>query len=141
MSGVNKVILLGNVGTAPEIKHLDNGRSVASLSLATSRVYKNSAGERVENTEWHKLVFWSPLSAIVEKYVVTGSKLYIEGRITTRSYTNKNNEKRFLTEIEVREMQMLDKPKSKAQSEEPKSEDFPQTTPDADDDDRYAHLK
>ena len=148
MSGVNKVILLGNVGTAPDIKHLDNGRSVAKLTLATSRVYKNHEGERVEITDWHKLVFWSPLSSVVEKYVTKGAKLYIEGRITTRSYTNKNDERRYLTEIEVREMQMIDKPKSQPPSEASK-EDNPYHKSSANnpqaqgvtDDEIYKHLQ
>ncbi|MCY4418712.1 MAG: single-stranded DNA-binding protein [Cytophagales bacterium] len=125
MGGVNKVILLGNVGTEPEVRHLDNGRSVANLSLATNRVYKNQAGERVENTDWHKLVFWSPLATIVEKYVKKGSRLYVEGRITTRSYLDKDENRRYITEIEVREMQMIDKRTETNQEEE---QDFNQKT-------------
>jgi single-strand DNA-binding protein len=79
MSGVNKVILLGNLGKGPEIKHLENGRMRASFSLATNEVYKNKEGEKISNTEWHNIVLWSPLAEIAEKYLSKGKQVYIEG--------------------------------------------------------------
>ena len=108
MLGINKVILVGNTGKDPEMRHLESGRACAKLTLATQERYKNREGERVEKTEWHNLVFWSPLAEIVEQYVQKGSKLYIEGKIRTRSYEDKQGEQRYITEVEVREMIMLD---------------------------------
>ena len=108
MSGINKAILLGNVGKDPDIRHLDNGRSVAKFPLATTERYKNKEGERVEKTEWHNINIWSPLAEIVEKYVRKGSKLYLEGRIQTRNYEDASGNKKYFTEVEAREMLMLD---------------------------------
>ena len=107
MAGVNKAILLGNVGKDPEVRYLDNQRAVAKCPLATTHVYKGRDGARVETTEWHNLVFWSPLAEIVEKYVKKGTRLYVEGRISTRSYDDREGNKRYITEIEAREMQMV----------------------------------
>ena len=83
---VNKVILVGNVGRDPEIKHLDKGVAVAKFSLATTENYTSKTGEKVSTTEWHNIVAWRGLAEIVEKYVKKGSQLYIEGRIRTSSY-------------------------------------------------------
>ena len=77
MSGVNKVILLGNLGKDPEVRRLDDGRGVANFSLATSETYKNKAGEKVTNTEWHNIVLWSPLADIAESYLKKGSQVYL----------------------------------------------------------------
>lgn len=103
---VNKVILVGRLGDDPEVKHLDENTTVAKFSLATSEVYKNKAGEKVETTEWHQCVIWGGLTKVVEQYVKKGSQLYIEGKIKTRSY-EKDNEKRYITEIVCDNMQML----------------------------------
>ena len=106
---VNKVILLGNVGKDPDVKKLDSGISVASFSLATSeRAYKLANGTQVpERTEWHNLILWRGLAEIAEKYVRKGDKLYVEGKIKTRSYDDKNGVKRYITEIFVDQMEML----------------------------------
>ena len=106
---VNKVILLGNVGKDPDVKKLDSGISVASFSLATSeRAYKLANGTQVpERTEWHNLILWRGLAEIAEKYVRKGDKLYVEGKIKTRSYDDKNGAKRYITEIFVDQMEML----------------------------------
>ena len=93
MSGVNKVILLGNLGKDPEVRRLDDGRGVANFSLATSETYKNKAGEKVTNTEWHNVVLWSPLADIAESYLKKGSQVYIEGKISNRSYEDKDGVK------------------------------------------------
>ncbi|MGI6793689.1 single-stranded DNA-binding protein [Bacteroides sp. KG68] len=106
---VNKVILIGNVGKDPEVRYLDSGIAVATLSLATSdRAYTLANGTQVpERTEWHNLVFWRGLAETVEKYVHKGDKLYVEGKIRTRSYDDQAGVKRYVTEIFVDSMEML----------------------------------
>lgn len=104
---VNKVILIGNVGADPEVRYLDGGVAVANLRLATTESYKNKNGEKVDQTEWHNIVLWRGLAEIVEKYVKKGMRLYIEGRIRTRSWDDQNGVKRYTTEIYADNMQML----------------------------------
>ena len=106
---VNKVILIGNVGRDPEVRYLDNNTPVASFSLATTEVYKNKNGEKVKNTEWHNIVLWRGLAQVAEKYVKKGNMLYIEGKIRTRSWDDKDGNKRYTTEIVGDNMQMLSK--------------------------------
>ena len=103
---VNKVILLGNVGKDPEVRHLESGTTVARFTLATSEKYTNKSGEKVETTEWHNIVAWRKLAEVIEKYVKKGNQLYLEGKITTRSY-EKDNETKYFTEIVANNMQML----------------------------------
>lgn len=104
---VNKVILIGNVGADPEVRYLDGGVAVANLRLATTESYKNKNGEKVDQTEWHSIVIWRGLAEVVEKYVKKGMRLYIEGRIRTRSWDDQNGVKRYTTEIYADNMQML----------------------------------
>lgn len=104
---VNKVILIGNVGADPDVKYLDGGIAVANLRLATTERYRNRSGENVEQTEWHNIVLWRGLAETVEKYVRKGMRLYIEGRIRTRSWDDQNGIKRYTTEIYADTMQML----------------------------------
>ncbi len=104
--GINKVILVGNVGKDPEVKYLDNGTPYARVTLATGESYKGKDGEKIERTEWHNLVFWRGLAEVVEKWVKKGDSLYVEGSIRTTS-TEKDGQKRYYTDIVVREMQML----------------------------------
>ncbi|MCY1722526.1 single-stranded DNA-binding protein [Prolixibacteraceae bacterium Z1-6] len=104
---VNKVILVGNVGKDPEVRHLDSGVAVANFPLATSESYTAKNGERVTTTEWHNIVLWRGLADVAEKYVTKGRQLYIEGRIRTRSYDDKDGNKRYITEIYGDSMQML----------------------------------
>tara|TARA_B110000037_G_C16778117_1_gene366172 strand:+ start:136 stop:534 length:399 start_codon:yes stop_codon:yes gene_type:complete len=107
MAGVNKVILVGNVGTDPESKQFDWGL-VCNISVATSETWKDkNTGEKQEKTEWHRVVFKNRLAEVVDQWVKKGSKIYIEGKLTTRSW-EQNGEKRYATEVEGREMQMLD---------------------------------
>ena len=107
MAGVNKVILVGNVGTEPESKQFDWGL-VCNISVATSETWKDkNTGEKQEKTEWHRVVFKNRLAEVVDQYVKKGSKIYVEGKLTTRSW-EQNGEKRYATEVEGREMQMLD---------------------------------
>ena len=106
---VNKVILIGNVGRDPEVRYLDSGIAVASLPLATTdRAYTLANGTQVpEWTEWHNLVLWRGLAETAEKYVHKGDKLYVEGKIRTRSYDDQTGAKRYVTEIFVDSMEML----------------------------------
>ena len=112
MAGVNKVILLGNLGKDPEVKKLETGKSVANFSLATSEVYKNKEGEKVTKTEWHNIVLWSPLAEIAESYLKKGSQLYLEGKISNRSYEDKEGVKKYISEVVGREITLLGKPNS-----------------------------
>ena len=107
MAGVNKAILLGNLGKDPEIRRLDDGRAVANFSIATSESYKNKAGERVTNTEWHNIVLWSPLADIAENYLKKGSQVYIEGKISNRSYEDKDGVKKYISEVVGRDITLL----------------------------------
>lgn len=109
---INKVILLGNVGKDPEIRHLDNNVAVATFSLATSESYKNKNGEKVTNTEWHNIVLWRGLAEIAEKYIRKGSQIYIEGKIRSRSWDDKDGNKRYTTEILGDNLQLLGRPNS-----------------------------
>ncbi|WP_372775114.1 single-stranded DNA-binding protein [Mangrovibacterium sp.] len=104
---VNKVILIGNVGQDPEVRHLDKDVTVANFPLATSESYTSKSGEKVTTTEWHNLVVWRGLAKVVEQYVKKGDKLYIEGRIRTRSWDDKDGNKRYTTEIYVDNLEML----------------------------------
>ena len=106
---VNKVILIGNVGKDPEVRYLDTGIAVASFPLATTdRAYTLSNGTQVpERTEWHNLVLWRGLAETAEKYVHKGDKLYVEGKIRTRSYSDQSGAMRYITEIFVDNMEML----------------------------------
>ena len=105
---LNKVLLIGRLGADPEIKQMVNGKSVARMSLATSQTWKDkNTGDQQERTEWHRVVFFNRLAEIVEQYVKKGSKLYIEGRLQTRSW-EQDGVKRYTTEIVANEMQMLD---------------------------------
>lgn len=107
MSGVNKVILVGRTGKDPEVRYIDGGTPVAKFPLATDESYKKKNGEKVENTEWHNIVAWRGLAEVIEKYVKKGDQLYIEGKIKTTSYTDKNDVKRYRTEIICDNIQML----------------------------------
>ena len=99
MSGVNKVILIGNLGKDPEVRYLDGGVAVANFPLATTEVHKNRAGEKVESTEWHNIVLWRGLAEVAEKLLKKGMQVYIEGRLRTRSWEDKDGSKKRATEI------------------------------------------
>ena len=104
---INKVILVGNVGKDPEVRYLESGVAVARFPFATSETYKGKDGEKVTTTEWHNIVLWRGLAEVAEKYVKKGSQLYLEGKIRTRSYDDKDGVKRYMTEIVTDQMQML----------------------------------
>lgn len=106
--GVNKVILLGNLGDEPSFRQTNNGTAVANISLCTSDYYTDQTGKKIEQSEWHRLVFWGKLAEIAHQFLHKGAKIYVEGKIQTRDYTDKQNVKRSITEIVVSEMSMLD---------------------------------
>ena len=103
----NKVQLIGNLGNAPEIVNLESGKKLAKFSIATNDTYKNAQGEKVQDTQWHNLVAWGKTAEIIEKYVVKGSEVAIEGKLTSRTYDDKEGNKRFITEVVVNEVLML----------------------------------
>jgi single-strand DNA-binding protein len=104
----NRVQLIGNVGNDPEIRTLENGRKLAHVTIATNDKYTNDKGEKVEQTEWHRVTAWGKTAEIIEKYVVKGKEVAIEGKLTHRSY-DKNGEKRYVTEVVVSEILLLSK--------------------------------
>ena len=121
MASVNKVILVGNTGADPETRYMPNGDALTSIRLATTESWKDRAtGEKKEITEWHRVVFYRKLAEIVEKFVRKGSPLYVEGRIRTRKWQDKEGVERYTTEIEASEMQMLGGGQSRG-SEKPAS--------------------
>ena len=99
MAGVNKVILVGNLGKDPEVRHLEGGTAVANFTLATTEVFKDKSGVRQEQTEWHSIVVWRGLAEIAEKYLKKGMTIYLEGKLRTRSWDDKEGHKRNSTEI------------------------------------------
>lgn len=105
----NQVQLIGHVGQDPEIKSFEGEKKLASLSIATKDSYKNDKGEKVEETQWHKLVAWGKTAEIIEKYVTKGKEIAIEGKLTHRSYDDKNGEKRYVTEVVVNDVLLLGK--------------------------------
>lgn len=108
MASVNKVILVGNLGADPETRYMPNGDAVANVRLATTESWKDKAsGEKREITEWHRVVFYRKLAEIVGQYLKKGSAVYVEGRIRTRKWQDKEGQERYTTEIEASEMQML----------------------------------
>ena len=107
--GVNKVILVGNLGNDPEVRYMPQGGAVANLSVATSESWKDkNTGEMKEQTEWHRVVIYQRLAEIAGEYLRKGSKVYLEGKLKTRKWTDKDNIERYTTEIVASEMQMLD---------------------------------
>ena len=110
MAGINKVILIGNLGRDPEMRYTPNSIAVCSFSVATSETYKDkNSGERITQTEWHNIVLWRGLAETSEKYLRKGSKVYIEGKLKTRKWDDKQGITRYSTEIVADVMQMLDK--------------------------------
>lgn len=107
MASVNKVILVGNLGRDPEVRYLPSGDAVANVTIATSSKFKNKSGEMVEETEWHRVTFFGKLAEIVGQYLKKGRSVYVEGRIKTRKYTDKDGVEKFATDIIANEMQML----------------------------------
>jgi single-strand DNA-binding protein len=112
MAGINKVILVGNLGKDPEVRTIQSGATVARFSLATSESYTNKEGQKIENTEWHNVVLWRGLATLAEKYLKKGNKVYIEGKLRNRQYEDKDGNKKYTTEIEATDMLLLDRPQT-----------------------------
>ena len=107
--GINKVILIGNLGQDPEVKFMPNGNAVTNVTIATSESWKDkNTGEQVDKTEWHRVVFFRRLAEIAGEYLKKGSKVYIEGKLQTRKWQDQSGNDRYTTEIVANEMQMLD---------------------------------
>jgi single-strand DNA-binding protein len=105
----NRVQLIGHVGQEPEVKSLEGGKKLANISIATNEVYYKDNGDKVEKTEWHRVTAWGKTAEIIEKYVTKGKELAIEGKLTTRSYDDKEGVKRYITEIVANEVLLLGK--------------------------------
>ncbi|MDR3227668.1 MAG: single-stranded DNA-binding protein [Prevotellaceae bacterium] len=104
---LNKVMIIGNAGKDPELRHLDNGVSVVTLPVATTERYKDKNGDTKEQTEWHNIVFWRQLAEFAEKYVRKGSQLFIEGRLRTRNWEDQSGNKKYVTEIVADNIRLL----------------------------------
>src|SRR5476651_545639 len=109
MRGVNRVMLIGNLGKDPDIQHLEGNIGVAKFSLATTETFKDRAGKLISQTEWHTVVLWRGLAELAQKYLHKGSLVYIEGRLRTRSWEDKDGNKKFATEVVGDNLIMLDK--------------------------------
>jgi single-strand DNA-binding protein len=143
-NGINKAILVGRLGGDPEVRHLEGGSIVARLNLATTESYKNRNGERVDETEWHTVTFWGRTAEVAEKYLKKGDMIYVEGRIRTRKWEDKEGNTRYTTEIVGQNMTMLgskgDRPEGGSQQATPPAQNTTQesapadNTPPADDD-------
>ena len=103
----NKVQLIGNLGANPEVKTLDGGRKLARFNVATSETYRNAKGDKVTDTQWHTLVAWGKVAEIAEKYLKKGSEVAVEGKLINRSYNDKDGNKKYITEVQVKEVLML----------------------------------
>jgi single-strand DNA-binding protein len=117
---VNKVILIGNLGRDPEVRRMENGGVVANFSIATTETYTDkSTGERRDITDWHNIVTWGGLAEVCEKYLRKGMKVYVEGKLKTRSWTDKEGTTRYTTEVNVDNMTMLSRPDNNMQESKP----------------------
>ncbi len=103
----NKVQLIGNVGNEPEIKILDGGKKLAKLTIATNEVYYNDKNEKVTDTQWHNIIAWGKIAEIIESFVTKGKEIAVEGKLTHRSYDDKDGNKRYVTEVVVNELLLL----------------------------------
>lgn len=123
MAGVNRVIILGNLGAEPETRHLPSGGAVTNVRIATSETWKDkNTGEKKEQTEWHRVIFFNRLAEIAGEYLHKGSKVYIEGALRTRKWQDKEGRDQYTTEIVAKEMQLLD---SRQQDSAPRQERAP----------------
>ncbi|MGD2125258.1 MAG: single-stranded DNA-binding protein [Desulfobacteraceae bacterium] len=128
MASINKVILIGNLGADPEIRYTPGGRAVANFSLATHEQWTSKDGEKGERTEWHRIVAWARLGEICGEYLHKGSQVYVEGRLQTRSWEDRDGNKRYTTEIIAQNMQMLGAPRKGAEAKSVE-ERFPDEEP------------
>ncbi len=127
MNGVNRAFLIGNLGKDPNVRTLESGVKVASFPIATTESFKNKNGEKVDQTEWHNIVLWRGMAEVAEKYLNKGNMIFVEGRIRSRSYDDKDGNKRYITEIIGDNMTMLGGRKDTA--EPPAKDDDESDTP------------
>lgn len=144
--GINRAIILGNLGNDPETRYLPNGNAVTNISVATSETWKDKQGQESKDTQWHRIVFFNKLAEIAGEYLRKGSKVYIEGKIVTRKWQDQSGNDRYSTEIVANEMQMLDsrqdnqggqqQPQQQGNQHQPKRQQpyQPQGAPEFDDD-------
>ena len=132
MAGINRVILIGNLGKDPDIMTFDNGVKKASFSLATTESYKNREGNRVDQTEWHNIVMWRGLADIAERFLNKGSQVYIEGSLQTREWTDRNGVTRYTTEIIAGRVGFLGGVNQQAQTNQNVQEKADEQVPEAD---------
>jgi single-strand DNA-binding protein len=114
MAGINKVILIGNLGKDPELRHTPQGQAVANFSLATSENWTDKNGQKQERTEWHRVVVWGKTAELVAKYLSKGRKAFVEGKLQTRAWDDKEGQKRYTTEIIATSVQFLDSAASRS---------------------------
>jgi single-strand DNA-binding protein len=105
----NKVQLIGNLGNNPEVKNTESGKKLARFSIATNEVYRNAKGDKVTETQWHHLIAWGKVAEIIERYLVKGSEVAVEGKLVYRNYNDKDGNKKYITEIQVNELLLLTK--------------------------------
>lgn len=103
----NKVQLIGNLGNAPEIRTTETGKKLVKFSVATNEIYRNANGEKIKETQWHNLIAWGKVADIAEKYLLKGTEVAIEGKLINRNYTDKEGNKKYITEIQVNELLLL----------------------------------
>lgn len=103
----NRVQLIGNLGAKPEVKNTENGKKLAQFRLATSETYRNAKGEKVTETQWHRIVIWGKLAEVAEKYLDKGREVVIEGKLVSRSYNDKGGNKKYITEVQASDLLML----------------------------------
>lgn len=127
--GVNKVILIGNLGQDPEIRYMQNGKAVANLSIATSESWNDQQGQKQEKTEWHRITAYDKLAEIIGEYVKKGSKIYVEGKLQTRKWQDQQGQDKYTTEVIINQMQMLDGKKDGGNGGQPAQPARPQSTP------------
>ncbi len=106
----NRVQLIGKLGADPDIKNFDSGKKLAHFSIATNETYRNTQGEKVTETQWHSVIGWGKLADIAEKFLKKGKEVAVEGKIVTRSYTDKEGNKKYVTEVQIEEILLLGKP-------------------------------
>ena len=129
MKSINKVILIGHLGRAPEVRYTQGGAPVANFSLATNEYWTSNTGERQERTEWHKIVAWGKLAEFCQEYLQKGTYLYVEGKLQTRNYDDRDGVKRYVTEIKATELGLLDrKPGLESAGGEPPIDSLPPET-------------
>jgi single-strand DNA-binding protein len=128
MASVNKVILIGNLGRDPEVRYMPSGDAVANITIATTETWKDKAGEKQEQTEWHRVAMFGKTAEIAGEYLKKGSQVYIEGKLQTRKWTDKEGQERYTTEIRADRMQMLGSRSGGSERMAPPEEDAPRST-------------